>query len=235
MLQEKMLTSQNQLIERYEENQSLMMRLGNIRERISRDLHDDVGATLSSIKAYSEVLKTNPNNPVIAELINSNSSEMIESLEMIAWATNPAYDQFSGLKNMIRRFATPICRAQKINFNIDSTNVPDELPMHGETRQHLFLIAKESINNSIKYSGADICHVNISITDNQFIMTISDNGKGLDGEIKGKGHGMANMRKRAEELQGNMAIESLPGAGTTMIIQIPFPFKIPDSWDMPAY
>jgi hypothetical protein len=70
----------------------------------TEDLHDDVGATLSSVKAYSEILKTNPNNPVIAELISDNSTEMLDRLEVIAWATNPHHDNFKSLKNQIIKF-----------------------------------------------------------------------------------------------------------------------------------
>ena len=133
-----------------------------IRNRISRDLHDDVGATLSSVKAYSEILKDNPNNPVIAELIRDNSTEMIERLEVIAWATNPQHDHFKSLKNMMIKFAAPLCHSKNIQCNIESNGINEEMLMPGEVRQNIFLVFKEAINNMIKYAEATTCNTQLS-------------------------------------------------------------------------
>jgi signal transduction histidine kinase len=232
MLQRQTVESQRQLIERYKENQELLMRLGSIRGRISRDLHDDVGASLSSIKAYSEILKTDPKNLMIADLISNNSTEMIESLELIAWSTNPTHDHFGSLKSMMRKFAVPICHAKNIEFGIDCNNVKDDLEIPGETRQNLFMIFKEAINNMIKYAEATSCSTGISISGNRFIMEISDNGKGFDGFVKGNGNGMINMQKRAALLQGTFKAESKPEGGCSITTTLEYPFNIPDSWDI---
>jgi len=231
MLEREIVYSQQQLIKRFEENQELMMRLANIRERISRDLHDDVGATLSSIKAYSEILKTNPKNLQIAELISNNSAEMIESLEVIAWTTNPTHDHFSSLKSMMRKFAVPLCHAKNIDFSIHSESIHEKLQIPGEIRQHLFLIFKESINNIIKYSEATECRVCLTLSNKLFCMEISDNGKGFDGTIKGGGNGIYNMRKRAKDLSATLDFDSEDGKGTSLIVCMEYPFKIPNSWD----
>ena len=202
-----------------------------IRNKISRDLHDDVGATLSSVKAYSEMLKDNPNNPVIAELIQNNSTEMIERLEVIAWATNPEHDNFKSLKSKMQKFAMPVCHSQNIQCDFESTGINEELLMPGETRQNIFLVFKEAINNMIKYSAATICKTEISIRNNQFILQIKDNGKGVDGNTESDGNGWKNMKKRSEELNGTIEIKTTTGNGTCIIMSIPYPFKIPNTWD----
>lgn len=231
MLQKQTLHSQEQLIEKYEENQELQTRIGSIRERISRDLHDDVGASLSSIKAYSEILETNPSTAPIAELIKNNSTEMIERLEVIAWAANPSYDNFKSLKNMMMKFAVPLCHSKKIDFNITCTAVDDQLAIHSETRQHIFMIFKESVNNMIKYADASNCSTDISISENRFECKIADNGKGFDETSIDDGNGLINMRKRAAELGGELLIESKLQKGTAISVRLPFPFIIPVSWD----
>lgn len=207
------------------------LRVLQIRNRLHRDLHDDVGATLSSVKAYSEILKDNPDNPVIAELIKDNSAEMLERLDVIAWATNPAHDNFLSLKNKMTKFAVPLCKVGKIECSIESNGLNDELQVPGEIRQSIFLVFKEAITNIIKYAEASSCIINLFIQNRNFIMLVKDNGKGSDGNIKGSGNGWANMKKRAEELNGSLAIESQPGKGTTISFFLPYPFRIPNTWD----
>jgi signal transduction histidine kinase len=231
MLQKQTIISQQLLIDRYSENQQLLLRLANIREKISRDLHDDVGATLSSIKAYAEILRQNPDNPVISELINNNSVEMIEKLDVIAWATDPQHDHINSLVAQMRKFALPICHSRKIECTIDNVNLEEACIVPGELRQNILLIFKEAIHNIIKYAQASSCKVNLSLADGSFHLTICDNGKGFDGEVKGNGNGWKNMRKRTTELGGTICIDSGLDRGTTIRLSLPYPFKIPDTWE----
>ena len=207
------------------------LRLLQVRNRLHRDLHDDVGATLSSVKAYSEILQKNPDNPVIAELIKDNSTEMLERLEVIAWATNPQHDHFKSLKSLMVKFAAPLCHSKNIQCSIDSKGINEEMLMPGEIRQNIFLVFKEAINNMVKYSEAAECSTNIYINKNQFVLQIADNGKGFDGTTKGTGNGWKNMQKRTVDLNGELVIDSKPGKGTIITMRLPYPFKIPSSWD----
>lgn len=201
-----------------------------IRNRLHRDLHDDIGATLSSVKAYSEILKDNPDNPVIAGLIRDNSTDMLDRLEVIAWATNPQHDNFKSLKSIMIKFATPVCHANNIEFHLDST-VGEEMMIPGEIRQNIFFVFKEAINNINKYAAATHCSTSMFIKGSQFFLQVTDNGKGFDGIIKGTGNGWKNMKKRGDELGGGLSIESSPGNGTNILLSLPYPFKIPRSWD----
>ncbi|MGZ8504917.1 MAG: two-component regulator propeller domain-containing protein, partial [Flavitalea sp.] len=203
----------------------------SVRNRLHRDLHDDVGATLSSVKAYSEILKDNPDNPVIAELIKINSTEMLERLEVISWATNPEHDNYKSLKSKMVKFAAPLCHSKNIQFTIDSKNINEEMVMSGEVRQNIFLVFKEAINNMIKYAEATNCSTELSISKNNFVLQIADNGKGFDGTIKGTGQGCKNIKKRTENLNGKLVIDSTLEKGTIITMSIPYPFKIPSSWD----
>lgn len=229
MFQRQLILSQEKIIEEYEKSQALSLEMEHTREQISRDLHDDVGATLSSVKAYSEILKDNPGNTVIAELIKDNAAEMIERLEVIAWATNPQHDNFKSLQSRMQKFAMPICHSQNIQCSFCSDDINDEITIPGEARQNIFLVFKEVINNMVKYASATKCSVKLLIDNHKFIMQIADNGRGLDGSIKGNGNGLANMRSRTAELTGALDIDSASGKGTEITMSLPFPFTIQDS------
>ncbi|MEP7108257.1 MAG: two-component regulator propeller domain-containing protein [Ferruginibacter sp.] len=208
------------------------LRVLQVRNRLHRDLHDDVGATLSSVKAYSEILSENPNNPVIAELIKDNSTEMLERLEVISWATDPHHDNFKSLKSRMAKFATPLCHAKNIRYNFESKGINDEMLMPGEVRQNIFLVFKEAINNMVKYADATACNTQLFIRESQFVLQVTDNGKGFDRTIRGTGSGWKNMRKRTVDLSGRLVIDSTLQNGTDITMQIPYPFKIPNSWDI---
>ncbi len=193
-----------------------------VRQRLHRDLHDDVGATLSSIKVYSEILQTNSDNPLITELIKNNAVEMIDKLEVIAWAINPQNDSFKSFKEVVTKHASTICYAKNIDLVIQSDGVDDNMIMPGDIRQNLFLIFKEAINNVIKHSNASQCRVEILMRYHKFSFKITDNGNGFC-QTKGTGNGRKNMQKRAEELNGKITIDSEEGKGTMISINLPGP------------
>lgn len=203
----------------------------HIRNRLHRDLHDDVGATLSSVKAYSEILKDNPDNPFIADLIKENSSEMIERLEVIAWATNPQHDNFKSLQNIMIKFARPLCLSRKIDFHFEKDGIDEQLIIPGDVRQNIYLVFKESINNMIKYADATACNVNMFIKNQKFILQVKDNGIGHNEDVQGNGSGLKNMKRRAEEMGGSIERETGHQKGMLVKLSIPYPFKIPNSWD----
>ena len=207
------------------------MKVLNVRQKLHRDLHDDVGATLSSIKIYSEVLQNNGGNGLISGLIKTNAEDMIDKLEIIAWATNPQHDTFKSFKELILKHVSSLCHAKNINLNMQSDGLNENTMMPGDVRQNLFLIFKEAINNIIKYSEASECNIRMFTKDHKFYFFISDNGKGFNGTIKGSGNGWKNMKKRAQELNGTIKIISEQNKGTSVDVNLPYPFKIPNFWD----
>ncbi len=217
----------------YRLNQKL--KVFSLRQHIHRDLHDDVGATLSSVKVYSEILQNNPDNPLISGLIKENATEMIDKLEVIAWATNPQRDTFKSLQEKMRKFALPLCHSKGIQISFDFQDINDSLMIPGHMRQNLFLVFKESVHNMIKYAQASSCSVSFLINRLHFQMQINDDGIGYDGTIKGTGNGWKNMHKRADELKGELKIESAPGKGTSITMSLPYPFKIPNSWGRKSF
>ncbi|MEP6749086.1 MAG: two-component regulator propeller domain-containing protein [Bacteroidota bacterium] len=206
-------------------------KLYKLRNRIHRDLHDDIGASLSSVKAYAEIIHKNPGNTIIAGLINETATDIIEQLDVIAWASSPQHDSFGSLTEKISRYAAPACAAKNSCFQIRHTDIDKTLVMPGEIRQALMLVAKEAINNSCKYAGADNCCVTAGIQHNTFIMEITDDGKGFNGSVNGTGNGLKNMRQRIEEIGGTLLCDAGANQGVKITIRLPFPFKLPNTWD----
>jgi signal transduction histidine kinase len=196
------------------------MQILKVRQKLHRDLHDDVGATLSAVKVYSEILQSDSQNPLLIELIKNNAVDMIEKLEVIAWATNPQHDTFKNFKEIISQHATSICYAKHIRLLIKSNDINETTVMPGDIRQNLFLIFKEALNNIIKHAEASQCEVFLSMNHQRLCFAISDNGKGFRLNGKVAGNGIKNMHKRAEEIKANLVMQSEPGNGTTLTVNL---------------
>ena len=168
---------------------------------------------------------------MITGLIKTNAEDMIDKLEVIAWATNPQHDTFKSFKELVLKHGSSLCYAKNIDLNIQCDGLNESMMMPGDVRQNLFLIFKEAINNVIKYSEASTCLIRVFTKDHKFYFMISDNGKGFNGTIQGNGNGWKNMKKRTQELNGIIKIQSDEKKGTLINVSLPYPFKIPSFWD----
>lgn len=202
----------------------------NQRKHISADLHDDVGSTLSSISIYSEAIKNklNQNEPEkVMELVHKigdNARETISNLSDIVWSINPANDKGEVLFNRMESFATSVLSSKDILLDFTCEQHLHALEFGVETKQNLFLIYKEAINNIAKHSRATRAIVHLSNGHHVIKMVISDNGKGFSTSTKNtndtSGNGLKNMRTRAQNMHGEIKITSLP-TGTTTELQFP--------------
>jgi signal transduction histidine kinase len=205
------------------------MELQGLRNNISRDLHDEVGSTLSSISLLSETLKYTLNDKEtegkkISEQIGGNAQKMLNVMDDIVWAINPKED---GLKNMIVRMReqanenTEYYNIQ-LNFKVTPENFQDT-KLNMLLRKNIYLIFKEIINNACKHSKCKIIDVSIEINDKRLMLTISDNGIGFDPEKESKRNGLRNIKERTTAIKGKLQINSMEGSGTKFVFQIPIP------------
>ena len=196
-----------------------------LRSKIASDLHDDVGSTLSSIRMYSDIVKSQVNQtPVAAELldkISSNSKEMIETMSDIVWMIKPGNDDFNSVQNRMINFANELCIPAGINFEFNCDESIDVLRIGMELRRDIYLIFKEAINNAVKYADCKNIHVSINVADDQLHMRISDDGKGFEVVSAKNGNGLSNMRKRVEIHRGNFSVKSFSNEGTEIIASLP--------------
>lgn len=196
------------------------LRLANIRSKISQDLHDEVGATLSGIAMYSYITKTQLENKdeqsvnQSLDIIKDNAGEMVAKLNDIVWAVNPIQDNLHALLERLKEFAIQIATAKNIKL---AFVVPEELQLlklSMEQRKNIYLICKEAINNAVKYSNASLLQVKIESANKHIFIAIEDNGNGFKPSSVSKGNGLLNMASRAKEINATLTINGQTGNGT---------------------
>src|SRR4029079_14959980 len=154
------------------------------RARIASDMHDDLGAGLSSIRFLSEKVKryTSDVTKNDVEKMADISLELIENMNEIIWAMNEKNDTLEDLLYYTRSYAKEYCEENELDCQI---SFPESIPekfVSGEFRRNIFLIVKESLHNIVKYAEASQVSISIKVNDHLELL-ISDNGKGFSSEM----------------------------------------------------
>lgn len=196
------------------------------RNKITADLHDDIGATLSSLQINSAVanqlLNKNPSEAKkVLQKIETQSQNLADKIGDIIWSMKPGKDEFMTISTRIRNFVNDILGSTNIKYTIKTDPVLDNLIKDITIRKNIVLIIKEGVNNVAKYSKASQLNIKLGFVDNMIAIEIIDNGIGFEIN-ETSGNGIANMRKRVEELKGDFKITSLPQQGTSIFANIPF-------------
>lgn len=200
------------------------MRTHAIRQKIAADLHDEVGANLSSISFLVESLKKSLNgqkekfDPIL-DRISGNSLETAGLINDTIWALNPDYDNFSKLFERIKSFALSILSAKDIDFEIENNLSENNIELNIEQRRNLYFIMKEAINNIAKHSMATKAKLIIDNAENGLNIKISDNGVGIDLSSRTEGNGLKNYGLRSEENSIKVQVSSTRGSGTLIEIR----------------
>lgn len=197
-----------------------------VRSKISQDLHDEVGATLTSISFLSEVAsnQASAGDQTTRQTLNKIgefSREMIGEMNDIVWAINPANDKFEKIADRIRNFAMPLLSAKNIQFNLETDAGLNHVSLNMQQRKNLYLIFKEALNNAAKYAECSTVMVNISRENNHIRLDIIDNGKGFIEKEIIPGNGLINIRHRAKEIKADILIRSTHKDGTAVSISMP--------------
>jgi len=193
------------------------------RTRIASDMHDDLGAGLSTIRFLSEKVKRNSFSDVTkddAAKIVSNSDELMQKMNEIIWAMNEKNDTLEDLIYYTRSYAVEYCSGNNLNCD---THLPETIPpvfVSGEIRRNVFLIVKEVLHNIVKHAAAKKVMINIMI-DHALTITISDDGKGFSPNDRTTGNGLRNMQKRTELMKGDLTISSSHGAVIKLSVPLP--------------
>ncbi len=210
-----------------EKNKQKEKKLQLIRDEIARDLHDDIGASLSNINILNALAKRNSSNPDKANEYLDKASEDIqhvsESLSDIVWNINPKYDNPENLFIRLRRYAADMMDGKGISYEINFPENVSGIHFNMEKRRDFYLIYKEAINNLIKYSQAKKVVVHIKLSEENLHLSIADDGIGFDKETVINGNGLDNMKHRAGIWNAHLTILSKPGIGTTVELLLPLP------------
>ena len=193
-----------------------------VRNNIARDLHDDIGSTLSSINILSQVALVEKNGNVDSYLqrINDQSTRMMEDIGDIVWSINPHNDSMKKVITRMREFSGEIFDPKSMSWNF-SEKIPEDVVLDAEKRKNLFLIFKETINNAAKYSRAGQVDISLFHENQRLVLRVTDNGQGFDKETAKAGNGLRNIHERAREVNGEVKIISTPGKGTEIEFSLP--------------
>lgn len=206
------------------EHQEMLLRERN---RIARDLHDEVGSTLSAINILSHTAKDRFNkHPEKVgrqlELISDNAQTMLETMNDIVWSINPFNDDLEKILLRMREYANSVLEPRNIQFELEVSEVLAAIKLSPEIRRNLYLIFKEAVNNSSKYSHATALNIRFFGVNQVLFLCIEDNGVGFDIQRISSGNGLRNMQRRALQSEGKISIESIKNKGTKILLELPY-------------
>ncbi|MDB5123649.1 MAG: Tetratricopeptide repeat-containing protein [Mucilaginibacter sp.] len=195
------------------------------RQRISSDMHDDIGTGLSTMLIYVNMLKLKladsrdgPNIDRIAAL----GTELVEQLKEIVWSLNPGNDRLDNLLLFIRQYFVLLFEPLAYQTNIIYPLTIPEIEIDNELRRNIFLCVKELLNNIIKHADASCVELNVHIDRKTLLIRVKDNGKGFIPDTGPKtGNGLKNIRQRMNAVKGKFSIQSSKGTVIKLEIHLP--------------
>jgi signal transduction histidine kinase len=189
----------------------------SIARRFSHELHDELGGSLTAIKTNLAVLAADPSDPARLEDCVKLVDESISNVRELSQLLRPTIlDDFgldAGLRWLVDRFSERTRIAVDYRSSFDG-RLPDE------TETHLFRIVQEALTNIARHSGATKVSLYLRADDGFVRLTLSDNGRGLDGERQ-NGMGLSGMRARARSAGGELKLTSKAGEGVTIEVWAP--------------
>jgi signal transduction histidine kinase len=215
--------AQDQLIRTEKEKEA-----ENIRVRISRDIHDEVGATLSGVALFSEIAKQkmeqrqDDDAQIYLQHITDNSKEMVEKMSDIVWAINPQNDSFDRIIAKLESYAFNLCAGKSIRLHLDIDDSIRSYQPGMKVRKNIYMLMKEAINNAVKYSASRNIYFTLKNNNGSILAELKDDGKGFDTRHPKEGNGLNNMKARAEELNARLDIHSASGEGTCIRLEFDF-------------
>ncbi len=196
-----------------------MVDMERIRVRIASDLHDDVGSSLTEIALLSDFLQAENLPGDVADSvkqIGEQSRRIVNTMDDIVWSIDARNDSAGDLTDRIQDYANRVLGPKHIVISYDFQELSNERNLPVEFRQNMYLIFKEAINNIAKHSNAQNVEVILKHKNNHFVLTIHDDGKGIKDKEKLTGHGLKNIKMRAERIGAK--IEFLNTSGFTIKI-----------------
>ena len=211
---------------RYRVQQLLKMQL--MRNNISRDLHDEIGSSVSSVNMLSLVAKKqlgdeHPVTPLLTQ-IGQSAQNAGDSIDEIIWSVNPGNDSARDTINRMRKYLSEIFELHGIEYNIQLPEIDAHKKLSMQVRRDLWLICKEAVNNMVKYANCSKAGIKMEVTNGTLHIKIDDNGVGFDVKtaIAKKRNGLVNMKERVQKYKAcTFEIDSKPGSGTTLLFQLP--------------
>jgi signal transduction histidine kinase len=193
-----------------------------LRARIARDLHDEIGSNLSSIGLLSQLgIDAAPDARTMRtelEAIRRVAAQTADSMHDIVWLISPGTKTIGDLSARLRETAGLLLAGVRWTMEVEGLDSGARLPL--ESQRDLFLIFKEALHNIQRHARAEHVTIRLTRTGRRFTLGVADDGCGFD-PSSAAGHGLSNMRARADSCGGWMSLESEPGRGTVISVSLP--------------
>ncbi|MEO7265757.1 MAG: 7TM diverse intracellular signaling domain-containing protein [Ferruginibacter sp.] len=189
------------------------------RNRISADMHDDLGAGMTSIRLYSELAKTKIGNQTIPEIekISNSAGELIDKMNAIIWSMSSQNDTLGNMVAYIRSYVMDYFEDTDVTAKIVLPERIPELQVPGTIRRNVFLVVKEAMHNVVKHAEATHVYITLHKHPDSFSLTIQDNGKGIDiNNMREFSNGLKNMKQRMQDVEIDFKIENNNGTLITL-------------------
>jgi signal transduction histidine kinase len=190
------------------------------RLRIAQDIHDDLGARVTEISLLSAMAHSNPSFSEQArgefDRISHLSRDLVSALYETVWAVNPENDNVDAVGNYLCQRINKQCLQAGLRCRLHASQLPRHIVISSRLRHNLSLAAKEAMHNTIKHARASQVTVRVAFQEMTLTLTIQDDGCGFEPESRFDGHGLANMKRRMEDIGGTCLVVSSPGNGTTI-------------------
>lgn len=208
------------------------------RDRIARDLHDDVASTLGSIALYSATLRKEVGSSHLGahdllDRIGRLSTEAVDTLGDIVWSVSPDHDEPGDFLTHVSDHLSQTCTSYGIQYDLNIVDKGVATHLDQLARKNLYLIYKEALRNVVRHAAASQVWVRVETVHDTLLFTVRDDGRGFAGGVTGpsidqatnepipaRGHGLRNMKRRAAELGARLTVESGLGAGTTVTVRL---------------
>jgi signal transduction histidine kinase len=193
------------------------------RSRIARDLHDDLGSSLTEISVLASTgqrpISDAASHTKLFHSIAGKARSLIAALDVIVWAVDPEDNSLQSLADYLSGYTDDFLSHSNISCRFKVPVTFPTVTLEGRVRHDLLLAVKETLNNIVRHSEATEVEFRMAVVDSRLNIEVADNGKGF--EVTGKGHGIKNLSARLEKLGGTCTVASRVGGGTEVKIQLP--------------
>lgn len=222
---------QEELIRQLQENDRRQQQLQRIRADIARDLHDDIGADLSSISMLSQAAERQiSHQPEAAkatlQLIGESARQVLSTMRQIVWSLTETPATEDAFANRFGDIAHALFEHQDVELHLDLPPLSAGDVVPAEVKRAVFLTYKELLHNALRHAQASHIHVKLRVHTQSLSLTVTDDGIGFSTENEAfAGNGLRSLQQRASDLDGQFIIHSSPGEGASLTLSCPL--KVP--------
>ena len=198
---------------------SRLLEVANMRTHIATDLHDDIGANLTRIALLSEVAKRSKDDGPV-ESIATIARESVSAMSDIVWAVNPKRESLRDLTRRMRQHADELFSQRGVHLRFTGP-ADDSRRLGMDVRRDVLLVFKEAVNNAARHSGCAAVDITLRVDHDTLVLTVGDDGVGVEVDAANEGNGIVSMRRRAGRLGGVLSIAPHDSTGTIVTLTVP--------------